>query len=48
MAGSVVFTVSHIHSGSTWLSLMLSSHSAAFYNGEDDSQLTSKILRDRG
>ena len=34
MTKAVVFVVSHIYSGSTWLSLMLGSHSAAFGLGE--------------
>jgi len=34
MTRTVVFILSHIYSGSTWLSLLLGSHSRAFYLGE--------------
>jgi hypothetical protein len=34
MSKSVVFILSHNYSGSTWLSLLLGSHSQAFYVGE--------------
>ena len=34
MKNKVVFVLSHIYSGSTWLSLLLGSHSKAFYLGE--------------